>query len=197
MKRAILFGLAALALAQGAARASGQAVPGEDLFKWGEYDSLIRILEPAALHPGSTGDHGDSLAQAKSLLFLGVAFCATGKPDRADEAFSRAVEIDPEVELDRYYVTEEIARRFQTTALRALRKHPVHPLAAAASAPMESPRPERQPPASVRSHGSRRGWVWLGVGTTFTVAAVAAGYYLFSDHGGNREDVTRIDLSHP
>ena len=73
MKRAILFGVAALAWAQGAG-ASGPGVSGEDLFKWGEYDSLIRILEPAALHPGPTGNHGDSLAQAKSLLFLGVAF---------------------------------------------------------------------------------------------------------------------------
>lgn len=190
MKRAILFGLAAMAWAQGAVWASGPGVPGEDLFKWGEYDSLIRILEPAEFHPGPTGNHGDSLAQAKSLLFLGVAFCATGKPDRADEAFSRAVEIDPDVELDRFYVTEEIARRFQTTALRALRKHPVRPVAAATSAPAA-------PTASVRPSSPRRRWVWLGVGTTFTVAAVAAGYYLFSDHSGNREEITRIDLSHP
>jgi tetratricopeptide (TPR) repeat protein len=196
MKRAILFGVAALAWAQGAARASGPGISGEDLFKWGEYDSLIRILEPAALHPGPTGDHGDSLAQAKSLLFLGVAFCATGKPERADEAFSRAVEIDPDVELDRFYVTEEIARRFQTTALRALRKHPVRPVAAATSVPLEASRPSA-PAAS--AGGRRHGWVWLGVGTTFTVAAVAAGYYLFSDHGGNgnKEEITRIDLSHP
>jgi len=195
--RAILFGVAALAWAQSAG-ASGPGPSGEDLFKWGEYDSLIRILEPAALHPGPTGNHGDSLAQAKSLLFLGVAFCATGKPERADEAFSRAVEIDPDVELDRFYVTEEIARRFQTTALRALRKHPVRPVAAATSAPFEVSRSAA--PASSPGPGTRRrhGWVWLGVGTTFTVAAVAAGYYLFSDdHVGHREEVTRIDLSHP
>ena len=193
--KAILLGAAAMVFAQGAAWAAGSAIPGEDLFKWGEYDSLIRILEPAALHPGPTGTHGDSLAQAKSLLFLGVAFCATGKPDRADEAFSRAVELDPEVELDRYYVTEEIARRFQVTALRALRKHPVRPVATAASIPVASALPAA--PAPARASRPRHGWVWLGVGTTFTVAVVAAGYYLFSDHGGNREDITRIDLSHP
>lgn len=194
MKRAYLAWLMALALGLGTARAGGSPIAGEDLFKWGEYDSLIRVLEPAASAEARTRE--DTLVRAKSLLFLGVAFCATGKPDRADAAFSRAVELDPQVELDRYYVTEEIANRFQATALRALRRHPAAP-AATAPAP-DAPRKAERPSAAVAPSAHHYGWLWLGMGTAAAATAFAGGYYYFSGHGGGpREEVTRIDLSHP
>jgi tetratricopeptide (TPR) repeat protein len=188
---------AALALALGTARAAAPAAPGEDLFKWGEYDSLIRLLEPAALRSGEARTHGDSLARAKSLLFLGVAFCATGKPERADEAFSRAVELDPQVELDRFYVTEEIANRFQATALRALRKHSAA-RPSEAIAPGPPPAKAAAPPAAFAPE-PRHGWLWLGMGAAAVAAAAGGGYYLFhAGHGGGtRENVTYIDLSRP
>ncbi len=173
---------------------AGTAAPGEDLFKWGEYDSLIRALEPSWRGAGAEMTHRDSLQQAKSLLFLGVAFCATGNPARADEAFSRAVQLDPQVELDRFYVTEEIANRFQATALRALRRRPVAPAAAPAPA-LPKPSVSTRPPPRPAASAAKRTWVWLGVGATAAVAA-ATGYFLLSDRQEPpRDDVTSIDLS--
>jgi hypothetical protein len=197
MKRMWMAWAIALALGLGTARAGGPPIAGEDLFKWGEYDSLIRVLEPAASAEARTRD--DTLIRAKSLLFLGVAFCATGKADRADEAFSRAVELDPQVELDRYYVTQEIANRFQATALRALRRHPASPIAAISAAPApEAARRTQRPAAMIASPAHHYGWVWLGMGTAAAVTAFAGGYYFFSGHGGGpHEEVTPIDLSHP
>jgi len=197
---------ALLAWAASAPRASGPPARGEDLFKWGEYDSLIHLLDPAVRDKGSAMDRADSLEQAKSLLFLGVAFCATGKRERADEAFSRAVELDPAVELDRFYVTEEIANRFQATALRALRRHPVA-IVPVSSAPSPAPQaaeprpsvppPTRPPRAAALARERGHPWAWIGVGAAAALTA-AAGYYLFADHGGPPpDDVTRIDLSKP
>lgn len=205
-----VFGPASAQASSPAGSASaGTAAPGEDLFKWGEYDSLIRVLEPYAREAGGATTHADSLRQAKSLLFLGVAFCATGNPGRADEAFSGAVQLDPQVELDRFYVTEEIANRFQATALRALRRRPMAQAAAPspvpspslpnspADAPHASGRPASGPPASGPASALKSTWVWLGVGTTAAIAA-ATGYFLLTDRREPaREEVTPIDLSRP
>jgi len=196
MKRACMAWMLALASGLGAARAGGPPVAGEDLFKWGEYDSLIRALEPSVRAEPHT--RVDTLIRAKSLLFLGVAFCATGKSERADEAFSRAVELDPQVELDRYYVTQEIANRFQATALRALRKHPAAAIPATSTPGAPAPRSAEPATAAIAPAAHRLGWVWLGVGTAAAITAVAGGYYYLSGHGGGtREEITPIDLSHP
>ena len=202
MRTAVRIGAAALAIAWGTARAEGP-VPGEDLFKWGEYDSLIRMLEPVALRTGESATRRDSMARAKSLLFLGVAFCATGETERADRAFARAVELDPQVELDRFYVTEAIANRFQRTALRALRRQsgaaPNGTALPAGESPQTAPRRAAAAPAPAIAARSRHGWLWVGLGAAAAFAAAGSGYYLFlaGQDGGNRDQVTRIDLNQP
>jgi hypothetical protein len=192
MKRRAAAAGAALILVLGAALPARSAIPGEELFKWGEYDSLIRVLEPAFRAPGSVRTHEDSLRQAKSLLFLGVAFCATGNPERADRAFSDAVELDPQVELDRFYVTEEIANRFQSTALRALRKR----TPAAAEPDRFPPKPSASGhPAPVLAPPQGHGWAWLGLGAAAAIAAVTSYYLLADREEPARDDVIPIDLS--
>jgi hypothetical protein len=187
---------------RGAAAPADSAIPGEDLFKWGEYDSLIRVLEPEARASGEARTRQDSLRQAKSLLFLGVAFCATGNPERADQAFSRSVELDPQVELDRFYVTAEIANRFQATALRALRNRPPiapgAPVARAASPAPAAADPSRPTPSvhglSHSALAPKPTWIWIGAGAAAALAA-ATGYILFTERERpSRDEVTAFDL---
>jgi len=93
-------------------------------------------------------------------------------------------------------VTEEIANRFQATALRALRRHPARPIEAAPSPLLPVGPSARNSPAHSAS-GHHHGWVWMGMGTAAALTAAVGGYYFFADHGGTREDVTRIDLTRP
>src|SRR5437868_2542656 len=98
------------------ADAAGPIVTTEELFKWGEYDSIIRSLEPMVAAPGfisQATNRADSADHAKSLLYLGVAYYAKGRTDRADTTLHSAFALDPGLELDRFYVTPAIADHFQ------------------------------------------------------------------------------------
>lgn len=139
----------------------------EDLFKWGEYDSLVRVLEPSLESTGA----GDSAEMARSNLLLGVAYFATGRPDQAEHAFVQACRLDARVQLETFYVTREIADRFEAVAAREKARR-------AASAP----RPGR--PAA-----KTKGW-WLGGAAA---AAALGGAYLILTLEPPKPSVTQID----
>jgi hypothetical protein len=168
--------------------------PGEDLFKWGEYDSLIRLLEPSTMNPRPvTG--ADSLVRAKSYLFLGVAFFATGKPDQADSAFKTACSLDPKVQLDRFYVTEEIANHFQAIAIDGIRRRQAKSAMAATTAAMSAKTDAQQgraPTASIRR--DEKGWVWWGLGATALVTAGGGAYFFINRDASQSDNVTTIDM---
>jgi hypothetical protein len=192
---------AVLALALiGPVRALASAPSGEDLFRWGEYDSLIRVLEPE-IRSGALAqlsDASDSTARAKTFLFLGVAFYATGNPTRADEAFRTACRLDPDVRIDRFYVTEEIANHFQTVAMDV---HPRPPAAATGNLKADAKAPVKAgngPARSDRNPGLKdtrgKSWLWWSLG--FTALAVAGGgaYYLATDQDEGEPRVTTIKV---
>jgi hypothetical protein len=174
-------------------RAGEVAATGEDLFKWGEYDSLIRLLDPVEMgtRPATAADSAD---RAKAYLFLGVAFYATGKPASADSAFASACSLDPQVKLDRFYVTEEIANHFQDIALDGIRRSQSGNALAAASAE----RSARTSHAGVSGRPPRieregKEWVWWGLGAA-ALAAAGGGIILFMNHDKPASDnVTTID----
>lgn len=189
------------------------ALLGEDLFKWGEYDSLIRVLEPATAGTGAEGatrTAADSAVRAKSFLFLGVAFYATGKRERADSAFGRACELDPLVKLDRYYVTEEIANHFQAIALDGIRnrKRRSGPIgtsqakearaaadSAGAVAAVTESKPSGRADPGIRE-GQGKGWLWWGLGMTALAATGGGLYYINSQNDPPRvppKNLTTID----
>lgn len=196
---AVLIGMGApaLAAAEAGSAASDSSLPagsqlGEDLFKWGEYDSLIRVLEPAmaaSVFQSGSGTAADSAFRAKSYLFLGVAFYATGKRERSDSAFGRACELDPRVKLDRFYVTEEIAGHFQAIAQNAMRNRESRAALAMASRVMEyrSDGDSTRSPVRAFTRAGRTGvrdkgktWLWWGLGVTALAAAGGGAYYIGS-----------------
>jgi len=186
-----LIGALCLALARPAS-----ASP-EDLFKWGEYDSLIRILEPEVSRPGyaTVAVRSDSLEHARALLYLGVAYAATGHPARSDSAFAIAFALDSAVSLDHYYATPAIAARFDSLAAERRR----HRVPAAARAPMPAvsaaPIPSPYPPAGLRAPQPGRAWLWWGLGATAAVAAGGSAWWYANAHDGTpRDNVTVIDL---
>lgn len=186
--RRFLLAISALAiLMAGATPARSEPLPkDEDLFKWGEYDSLIRVLEPSTRNETKVRTLADSLERAKSFLFLGVAFYATGKKSRAEDAFMRAVELDPQVKLDRFYVTEEIANHFQAIALDGLRKR------AAVKVTPDTVRTRSAPQPVLVPRKSRKWW-WWGAGVA--AAAVAGGGYFLLTPEKAPDNVTKIDLT--
>lgn len=178
-------------------RAGASSLPGEELFKWGEYDSLIRLLEPVGtMAPPATA--ADSADRAKSYLFLGVAYFATGKKVQADSAFASACSLDPQVKLDRFYVTEEIANRFQAIAphdtgrrqpereVRAVPAEAAYKDAAAPESPIASDRTSR-----VRRRGGQ--WVWWGLGTTALGASGVTILWIMSREESPSENIISID----
>lgn len=174
------------------------APDGEDLFKWGEYDSLIRVLEPAARN-GSLAElntSADSAARAKSFMFLGVAFFATGEPAKADDAFQKACDLDPDVKLDRFYVTEEIANHFQAIAIEGIRRRPRMP-AAASTAAMDAFHGSRNGNPATRKDllQARNGkaWLWWGLGVTAAVAVGGGAMYFAGRDESGKDNVTIIN----
>ncbi len=168
----------------------------EDLFKWGEYDSLIRMLEPEASRPGyaAVTARADSLEHARALLYLGVAYAATGHPARSDSAFTIAFSLDSAVSLDRFYATPAIAARFDSLAAERRRRRV--PIAAPARAPLpSSPAPNRYRSTGLRGPQPERAWLWWGLGATAAVAAGGGAWWYANAHDGTPHDnVTVIDL---
>jgi hypothetical protein len=178
-------------------RAGASNAPGEDLFKWGEYDSLIRLLVPV----GTTAlpaAAADSAERAKSYLFLGVAYYVTGKTAQADSAFVSACGLDPQVKLDRFYVTEEIANHFHAIALDEARRRQARSETRAVSteattrAPAEPGRPSGSGRSLLARSGGRK-WAWWGLGTTALGIAGVGILLLMTWEERPSEKVTRID----
>jgi hypothetical protein len=146
-------------------------IPLEDLFKWGEYDSLIRSLEPvlASQSAGATA-RGDSLEWARSNLWLGVAYWATEKRPLAEQAFVRACRLDPAIALDRLYATPEMVASFDAIASREREARRSALAAAAAAAGPAAPKPPAAKP------WRKRGWA---VGAATAVGLAAGGTYLY------------------
>jgi hypothetical protein len=195
MTRLLLF-VFALAAAVLPDQAAAEAPSGEDLFKWGEYDSLIRVLEPEngteAIH--SPRSPADSASRAKSFLFLGVAFYATGKVGQADEAFAQACDLDPDLKLDRFYVTDEIADHFQAIAKNGMRRRQSRQaVTAAASGPAARHQSAQGRPVLKNRDG--KPWLWWSLGVTALAVAGGGALYLANQAHVPDEKVTKIDLT--
>jgi hypothetical protein len=182
-------------LACGAYGATGTSVTADELFRWGEYDSLIRVLEPIIRGPDSD-TLADSTDRARSRLYLGVAYFARGRMDRADTAFRSGCAMDAGLELDKFYVTPAISARFEAIksedGRRRLELDAVARTdrAAQAAAPALPARSPAAPPVLKED----RSWFWWGLGAAAFVAA-GGGAYLYVYHSsGPRESVTRLDL---
>jgi hypothetical protein len=107
-----------LVLALGNAARAADSLPSlEDLYQWGEYDSLIRYLEPwlAARSDGADA-RADSVELARANLFLGVAYWVTDKKSLGEQAFVRACRLDAGLRMDQMYSTPEILSRFEAIA---------------------------------------------------------------------------------
>jgi hypothetical protein len=179
--RAVL--LIAMALASVHAYPAGELESGvKELFLWGEYDSLIRSLEPwlAANSAGADG-HADSVELSRANLFLGVAYFATEKPALGGQAFARACRLDTSARLDRHYASPEIVSRFDTisTKERNARRDQAARAAAAGDPRVRKPR------------FAWKGWA-IGLLTTVGIAAgTGIAYYALT----NREDnVTEVPV---
>lgn len=135
-----------------AAPAHSESIPAvaDSLFKWGEYDSLGQIVRHwlAGRNGGRNGADAHSLAKAN--LFLGVAYYSAGQMDSANLAFARACKLEPGIQPDRFYLSPEVAFRFESIAEEERKRS----------------RNERSQTASANSPGpsNRRGksWPWIG-----------------------------------
>lgn len=195
MKRAMLACLI-LALASGL---DVRAAAPEELFKWGEYDSLIRVLEPVVTDPAyasGTSTGPDSQDHAKAYMFLGVAFMATHKPERADSLFMKAWALNPQLQLDRFYVSEAIADRFYAVAEEALRQRRNRTALQASRAMAAQPGTGGQARRDGGALRDRTGkpWLWWGLGVTAVAVAGGGAYWFSAKDEGPRENVTVIDL---
>jgi hypothetical protein len=195
LRRAVTSILYLILSAACTARSGETTVLAEDLFKWGEYDSLIRLLDP--IEKGTRlSTAADSANLAKSYLFLGVAFYATGKPMQADSAFVSACGLDSHVKLDRFYVTEEIANRFQTFVLEGIRQRQNRKALAVASAGLASAgaKAVHAGPSSRPGRFAREGkeWIWWGLGAT-VLAAGGGALILMNREEPASDNVTTID----
>jgi hypothetical protein len=173
---------------------AGESAPAspEDLFKWGEYDSLIKVLGPflAESAPGTEATRQDSSERAKTFLYAGVAYYATGKRDQADEAFTRACEFDSRIRIDRYYVTEEIAGHFEGLASALARRRPPR-APEPADAPAGLPAGREDGPGLEERKGNE--WVWWTLGSAAVLAGAGASYYLLNRPAGSGEHETVVD----
>jgi hypothetical protein len=176
----------ALVLLSGNANRGGTALPprAEDWFKWGDYDSLISVLEPWAKDTAEA-----SAERARAFLYLGVAYQAGNERRLSDSAFHKACDLDTAVGLDQYYVAPEILDHFhavaaecrsRNTARAPIPSRPIDagpkpgadlaalPISAKGAKPMES-RPAAQKERS--SHAL----LWWTVGSAVTASVLVAG----------------------
>jgi hypothetical protein len=191
MRRALLRVSALVAsLACAALGAAAPVVTADELFKWGEFDSLIRALEPITGTPGyaeKAADRADSAERARSLLYLGVAYSAKGREGKADTAFRSACALDSALELDPFYVIPAIHQRFLAVKEERIRLGRQRAAAAARPGPGVS-----APAGPVLRED--RSWVWWGLGTAAFMAASGGAYwYIARQPSGPREEVTIVN----
>lgn len=163
-------------------------------FEWGRYDSLIRDLAPASQgsEAPAPADRGDSLRFAKARLYLGVAFFAEGRTPESDQAFRQALQWDPDVKLDPFFVSSAISARFRALAAEpriapgetAAAGNPLPKTPAMGTPPATrtdpapgGARPETGPKGK-NGYGSRSSaWYWGGAGV-LAALAVGGGLYI-------------------
>lgn len=166
-----------------------------ELFTWGEYDSLIRILEPRMVavdgkpveRPLAT--RADSLEEARASLYLGVAYWATGRSEQGSRSFSLAARLDEDLRLDPLYATPEMAARFEQIAEAERNRAAPSPAPVAAST--APPGPGRAEPRS-RTRGALRA-VWTGAAFAGAAGVVAGAYILVRSLDKPKEIVTVVD----
>lgn len=156
----------------------------EDFFKWGEYDSLIRVLEPTLTAPRAPSLASDSSALAKSYVMMGVALFATGRNESAERHFRRACRLQPGVRMETYFVSPEIADRFE--AIAAEEKWigsytpdtlGVRPVASPAASGAQAAAP------------SRRNWIWWTAGSAAALAVGGGLFWILAEDGPDKQPV--------
>lgn len=175
----------------------------ENLFKWGEYDSLIQILAPPS-DTGLTPDAAsrtsvDSMRAARNQLMLGVAYYAVGRRAKSDAAFRHALRLEPEIELDKFYVSPEIFSRFTGIAGEGRAADPAKTEAASRAAAQRSvppeepsPRTARPSPQAIFPHGTSHAWIWWSAAGSAALLA-AGGWYWFEIRDRPSDHTTVID----
>lgn len=168
-----------------------------DLYRWGEYDSLIRFLAPrldadSIVSLPAAGTRSDSLEQAKANLCLGVGWWAIERKPASLRAFTRAAQLDPGLRLDPLYSTREMAAEYETLLSEVERSR--------APAEPPSPMPARSAagkdavPALGRKSAS--GWL-LWTGALAATGAVAGAYYIVNGKSKPDETVITIKPARP
>jgi hypothetical protein len=81
-------------------------------FEWGEYDTIIAIIEPMV---SMSADTIDSTIAAEYRKYLGVAYLAKDRVNDARDQFTIACQLNPDVKLEREFVSQAIYDVFQNT----------------------------------------------------------------------------------
>jgi hypothetical protein len=168
----------------------------EELFKWGEYDSLIQALEPARADADGgavlrgLASRADSAEEARARMYLGVAYWATGRPGDGARAFTVATRLDESLRLDPLYATAEMAALFEQIAEAGRAPSP------GPSSSPAPPEPGRAPAATPGHPGMRPAtrpspWAWW-TGVAVAGAAGAAGTYLWARSWERPQEVITI-----
>jgi hypothetical protein len=154
------------------------------------------VLEPDLAE--SRGDtlfsRQDSILRARTLLYAGVAYYATGKRGQADDAFTRACDLDSAIRIDPFYVSREIAGYFEGVAAAGARrrnaKHPAPEPPANRAARDDSARGGN--PRMAERPG--RAWIWWTLGSMAALAGGGGAYYLLTRDVPPDEHVTTVDV---
>jgi hypothetical protein len=79
-------------------------------FEWGDYDTIIAIVEPMV---SASADTIDSTVAAEYRKYLGVAYLAKDRVNDARGQFTIACQLNPDVKLEREFVSQAIYDVFQ------------------------------------------------------------------------------------
>jgi hypothetical protein len=183
-------GLLAAALGGASGIRAAESASLEELFKWGEYDSLIHVLEPPRSSAqedsilGHLATRADSVEEAKARMYLGVAYWAKGRTEAGSRTFLQATRLDRGLRLDPLYATTEMAAHFERLA-EAGQKILI-PAVPQGPPPPGGKTPER------RKAAPRRWLVWSGVAGA-AVAGTFTGIYFLNRSQRPNEITTVID----
>jgi hypothetical protein len=168
------------------ARAAARPLPkdADDFFKWGEYDSLANRLETWMAIASAPTEPPDSANLAKANLYLGVAYYAAGKSSQSDSAFLRACRFEKGVKLDKFYVTGEMASRFDALVSTFSAK----------TEPPPPPKPGSSAPAASTSKGREMGWIWFGSGAVIAITAGTVYYFISQKSPPKAATTTVVDV---
>jgi hypothetical protein len=179
MNRVLLASSSALALALSAGPSNpchAKLPPRtEDWFRWGDYDSLIAVLEPWLRDTAQA-----SAERARAFLYLGVAYQAGNVRRLSDSAFYKACDLDTAIVLDRYYVAPEILDHFHAVAAdcRSRKEARNPPSAAPAPGGLNAPPPARSSSAGVSGKAGSHALLWWTAGGMLAATALAGGVLL-------------------